>query len=226
MAISPSRIRFYGVGEYSDAWRPHYHVILFGFQSCLRGQTLQHAGTKECLWSECCDRCRLVGRTWGQGIVQLGTVTSDSASYVAEYCVKKMTKADDPRLEGRFPEFSRQSNKNGGIGSEAMWDVASDMLRMSLDEILVDVPSALKHGAANAPLGRYLKEGLRLMIGRQVGAPQAVLDKISSELLPLREFARRSAVSPSFRQAIVDFNEGSRSLLEARSSLYKKGRRL
>ena len=143
-AIDPVKIRFYGVGEYGDKnWRPHFHVLLFGV-SPLCGP--------------------IVDRTWAKGLVDIGTVTHDSASYVAGYTVKKMTASDDIRLEGRPPEFCRMSLRPG-IGHDAMWEVASTLLEHVHDDR--DVPESLNHGKKNMPLGRYLRRKLRAFTGRE-----------------------------------------------------------
>lgn len=226
-AIAPKRIRFYGVGEYGDGVppdyveRPHFHVIIFGMPTCLRGRTLRlpESGTRA-RWADCCDMCRLVGSTWGLGDVDLGTCTSDSASYCAEYTVKKMTKHDDIRLLGRHPEFCRMSLRPG-IGAEFMWDVASEVMHYALD-----VPTSLAHGKGRKPLGRYLRAKLKLFTGREVKASVEELDKIAAELLPLRLAARSSEAEPSLKAHIIADGEGSYRQLMAREMIYKKRKSL
>lgn len=218
--ISPLRIRFYGVGEYGDkSFRPHYHVALFGFPGCVGDRTKRHFATGEVLWEQCCDRCQLVGRTWGKGIVDLGTINRQSAAYLAEYTVKKMTKFDDIRLDGRYPEFARMSRQNGGIGSSAMWDVASDMMRYYLD-CRADVPSALKHGTKDLPLGRYLKARLREMIGKESGTPEEVIKLMEEEMRPLRDLAFNS--SRPLKEVMIAAGEQGRRNMEARREIFKK----
>lgn len=173
------------------------------------------------LWEDCCDQCRLVGRTWGLGDVDLGTVTRESAGYVSHYTVKKMTSGDDMRLRGRHPEFARMSLKPG-IGSDAMWDVASKLLA-SLDPA-ADVPAALRSYGKLHPIGRYLRRRLRLLVGHDEKTPEYVIDQIKEELRPLREAAFNN--SSSFAQAVVD--EGTQRLVNvtARNAIYKRERPL
>lgn len=223
-ALAPVRVRFFAVGEYGDtSFRPHYHVCLFGYQSCLRGRTVRKIGTTEPDWANCCRQCELVGRKWGLGNVDLGELNPSTASYCAEYTTKKMTKKDDARLDGRYPEFSRMSRQNGGIGSDAMWEVASSMLRFNLDE-RADVPSALNHGKRQLPLGRYLQGRLREMNGKEKNAPQETLDRISQEMLPVRIAARTH--EEGLRGALREASEQKIADLEAKNAIYKQVRKI
>lgn len=213
--VSPERFRFFGVGEYGDSsWRPHYHVALFNFESCRWGQS-RYSRSR----TRCCDRCELVRETWRVGNVYLGTLEDDSAGYLAGYVTKKMTSADDPRLGGRHPEFTRQSLKPG-IGKDALWEVASVLLQYELDEKLADVPAALRHAGRVLPLGRYLRGKLREMIGRDDCAPEEVLQKIEEELRPLREAARASKDDPSFKSHLIKSGEQVRRNMSSRAKLY------
>ncbi|AZL83015.1 replication initiator protein [Apis mellifera associated microvirus 41] len=224
-AISPSRMRFYAVGEYGDeSQRPHYHVVAFGVGECCRGRTLRRPGSSRPQWAACCQVCRLVGETWGLGDVDLGSVTVESAQYCAGYTVKKMTQADDFRLLGRHPEFARMSLKNGGIGSGFMKLVAEKMMSLGLDKRQVDVPSSLAHGRKELPLGRYLMRTLRKELGRDASTPAEVLEAIALELRPLREAAFNN--SRSFKKEVV--NAGNQKVLnmETKAKIHKKGFRL
>jgi len=72
------RIKYYACGEYGqekDEYgvpkeRPHYHAIIFGISP----------------WG---DDKREVEEAWGKGFIYTGTVTYDSARYVAEYINKQ-----------------------------------------------------------------------------------------------------------------------------------------
>lgn len=74
-----------------------------------------------------------------------------------------MTKPDDPRLEGRHPEFARMSLKPG-IGANYVPDIADVQLRYNPDG--VEVPFGLRHGSKIMPLGKYLVRKLRVQSGR------------------------------------------------------------
>lgn len=222
--VEPLKLRFYGVGEYGDqSWRPHYHVILFGYPTCVRGRTLRTVHSSRPLAFRCCEHCALIQAAWPWGDVDVGTVTKDSASYCAEYTVKKMTAVDDKRLlvgnRFRQPEFCRMSLRPG-IGVDGMWDVASKLMEHGLDEVMADVPSALTHGRVNYPIGRYLRGKLREMVGRDKKAPPEALEAIKAELSPLRQAAFDA--SRSFKDALVSASEGRRLNMKVRSEIFKR----
>ncbi|UDN67856.1 replication initiator protein [robinz microvirus RP_152] len=221
--VAPAVLRFYIVGEYGDRTnRPHYHCMLFGFPTCSRGRTYRTGFSLEPVWRDCCDRCRLVGDTWKLGNVDLGQVTKDSSGYIAGYVMKKLNRFDDPRLNGRNPEFARMSNRPG-IGADFMHEVASDLMKYQLDT-RIDVPLALGHARKQMPLGRYLRGKLREAIGHDCKAPQAVLDAMAAELLPVREVAFAS--SGSLKEAVIRAGDGPFANFSARQAIYKKGRSL
>lgn len=228
--IAPLRIKFYASGEYGDEnFRPHYHAFLFGFPTCRRQRTRQHLRTGEPLWRGCCAQCELVGDTWGFGNVDLGTVEIGSAQYVAGYVNKKMTHRDDSRLLGRHPEFSRMSNR-GGIGKDFMWEVASEFLKYesSFNLLSADVPSALMVNGKAQPLGRYLRQELRKMVGRDAKAPKEALQeyKNSPEMLDLRKDQFSRSGRTSFASVILERYHQKIETMKARAKIQKQRRRL
>lgn len=96
------QIKIFGCGEYGDKnKRPHWHLIVFGFRppdSLLAGQT----DRGDDVWTS-----NLLGparnenigdgeiRLWNYGRVEFGSVTMDSASYVARYSGKKLVHGRD-----------------------------------------------------------------------------------------------------------------------------------
>nr|QJB20083.1 MAG: replication initiator protein [Microvirus sp.] len=159
-------VRFFGVGEYGDnTWRPHYHLALFGL------------GT---------DDKDAIHDSWGLGITHTGTLTLDSAQYVAGYTTKKMTSKEDKRLAGRYPEFARMSLRPG-IGAPAIQEVAEALQNKNgWDEIsnAGDVPNVLQTQGRKLPLGRYMRSRLRLGMNFEVltQSPEAAY-KQSAEML-------------------------------------------
>ena len=100
--------------------------------------------------------------------------------------MKKMTSIGDPRLEGLEPEFSLKSI---GLGAGALEAVAESLKEFDLGNTEADVPSSLRHGKKLLPLGRYLRGRLRVLLGKDKGAPKETLEKMVEEL---REMQRIS----------------------------------
>lgn len=211
--ISPSRVRFYGVGEYGDeSQRPHYHVALFGYASCLYGVSRYSKARVNC-----CVRCDCIRDTWGLGNILLGTLEERSAQYIAGYVMKKMTSTDDVRLHGRHPEFARMSLRPG-IGGYAVEDIANALVGIPLDG---DVPSGLRHGSKVLPLGRYLKRRLRVQLGRGINEPASLSLERSKEMHAVYVDSI-SDPSRSVKQRLLDVDASVVAGLEARRRIFKK----
>lgn len=217
----PARLRYYLVGEYGDdSWRPHYHVALFNYAPCVRGRTKRDVRNRVD-WRGCCSSCGLVGNAWGKGDIDVGILETASAGYLAGYVTKKMTRTDDPRLNGRWPEFARMSLRPG-IGFDAMHEVASQLMRYDLDVKLVDVPNVLDHGKKHLPLGRYLRGNLRVMVGKDKNAPEEALQKYSAEMLELLQAGVADKESPSLRSQIIKRYGGRAASVENRYRIFSK----
>lgn len=111
------RVRFYACGEYGDQFgRPHYHILLFNFDFKDK-KPWRKPGDFQLFRSE------RLERLWPLGSSEIGSVSFDSAAYVARYCVKKRTgkgaseyyhRIDaDGRSHLIYPEFGRMSLKPG-----------------------------------------------------------------------------------------------------------------
>lgn len=229
------RIRFFGVGEYGgQTERPHYHVALFNYRPCWRlsGSMFKELPYKEGL--TCCPQCDLIYKKWGKGHVHSGRITVRSSAYIASYTTKKMTKADDARLNGRHPEFARQSNRPG-IGADAMHEVASTILQFDLEK-MIDVPNTLRHGGKEWPLASYLRRKLRRLIGRDEKTPDEVLELLLEELRPVQEAAQAltDELGPHntqmygqiYRQLLLKKEGAKADQVENRERIFKKRERL
>lgn len=225
----PRKVRFYAVGEYGDeSWRPHYHVMLFNYPSCLRGQTRMYPK-----YRKCCPPCDLISGLWYRSDApdeQLGRVSLDPysdalASYICGYVTKKMTVKSDARLNGRYPEFARQSNRPG-IGHGYLHDVADVLLRYyDVATELGDVPSALDHGRSRLPMGRYMRSKLRELVGMEKNAPEATLKEMAAEMQALRD-AQFSFKKKSLAEVVREANHGRVLSAEARFRMFKSRRML
>ncbi|AZL82727.1 replication initiator protein [Apis mellifera associated microvirus 44] len=225
-AISPSSIRYYAVGEYGDeSWRPHYHLALFGYPRCSTLQTTYRLRASTSEKPKCCDHCRLIHDSWGLGRVQVAELNDASAGYIAGYIEKKLTRTDDPRLDGRWPEFARMSLRPG-IGAGFMPHYFQALLEHNLDG-MADVPSAIRIGDKVVPLGRYLTSQLRKLNGKDGKAPPETLKAVFEEkVLPLLLAARTSADAPSLKEQVLQKNRGARSRLLSLNKIHRQRKHL
>lgn len=218
----PGRLRFFAVGEYGDeGGRPHYHLALFGYPSCLHGSTKRNIrGAPDP--SNCCPVCRTLHRIWERGLIDCGSVTHQSAAYISGYVTKKMTHRHHPWLKGRDPEFASMSLKPG-IGYGFMHEVASTLLQYDyLGE--GDVPVTLSHGKTQRLLGRYLRKSLRRMIGRDEKAPRNV--EKEREMLDLYVASLKNPEFVSIKTVLTEMDAGRVASMEARAKIFDKRKTL
>lgn len=216
------KIRYFAVGEYGDeGGRPHYHLALFGFPTCLRGGTKRdHRNAPDP--QSCCPICRNVHRIWDRGLVDIGTLTHQSAAYVSGYVTKKMTHRHHPWLNGRDPEFAQMSLKPG-IGYDFMHEVASTLLQYDyLGE--GDVPVTLSHGKTQRILGRYLRKKLRAMMGRDEKAPPNVVQE--KEVRDLYVASLKNPQFVSIKTVLTAQSDGLVASQEARAKIFAKRKTL
>lgn len=100
-----SGIRFFHCGEYgSVSKRPHYHALLFGFDFPDKTPWTSRNGLP--VW-----RSAELELLWPFGLSEIGSVTFESASYVARYVVEKVTgeraKSHYERVDGETGEVVR-----------------------------------------------------------------------------------------------------------------------
>lgn len=110
---SGQKIRYYMCGEYGSpekTYRPHYHAILFGYEFPDAEFWMQR--NKNRIY-----RSKLLETIWYRGLAEIGSVTFESAGYVARYVLKKAQGNEHPSLDQpEFqPEYTRMS-LNPGIG--------------------------------------------------------------------------------------------------------------
>lgn len=221
--IEPLRIRYFGCGEYGDvSQRPHYHAILFGWPVCSLGNSELHRDGR------LCPSCSAVSSAWGKGLIHIGSLSPQSAGYVAGYVTKKLTAKDDTRLRGREPEFSRMSRRPG-IGFGAMEDIASTLLEIEDYRELVDVPTELRTEGRKLPIGRYLRRRLRILMGRSPDTPEVVRAQMALELQDVYENSRKAPQGfrqAEFKRLAVEKSEGQFRNFEARRAIFKQEKKL
>lgn len=220
--VFPAKLRFFLAGEYGDATeRPHYHLVLFGFPSCIHHNTQNDVrGQPDA--ANCCQWCEIVQSCWPHGHVQGGQFTDEFAQYVCGYVVKKMTVVSDDRVGDRVPEFSLKSTRPG-LGSGFVPEIASELLRLDVDLTDCDVPGAIRHGRKVLPLGRYLRKQLReQMYGHADASP--LQQMVSAE--KLRSVPADKTLDADAQKKLVDGYylelDGLRARAEARERLFSK----
>lgn len=104
------KFRYYACGEYGDTTRrPHYHVILFGYNFADDRKLYKLTSQKHKLYNS-----DVLTNLWGLGHCVIGDLTDKTASYVARYVNKKIKPvAFNYFPEGVVREFSVMSNRPG-----------------------------------------------------------------------------------------------------------------
>lgn len=109
-AISPIKIRFMCAGEYGTRYsRPHYHLLIFGYD-------FPDKYPYKVVHGYVYYRSEQLEKLWPFGISMIGSVTFESAAYVARYIMKKVKGTDDIKdmvYQGRHPEFMTTSRRPG-----------------------------------------------------------------------------------------------------------------
>jgi len=184
-------LRFFGVGEYGGRFgRPHYHTIVFGPDIPGR-ELLRKSPSGELLY-----RAPVLERAWPFGECAIGTVTVQSAAYVARYTVKKiggeMAESHYQRLHPATgevckvrPEFAVMSRRPG-IGSGWFDKFAGDAFPS--DFVVVDgrkraVPRFYKQRLSEA-------EQRDVTARRQAKARKHAADQTDSRLMVRAEVLR------------------------------------
>lgn len=184
-ALPPKTFRFFAVGEYGERTnRPHYHFCIFGY-----GEEIQPL--LESRWTDPVSKFSL-------GMVdrrKCGPITTQNARYTCGYTLKKLTKINDPRLEGRYPEFIRHSK---GIGLEFAKRFAASINNESgLAHILAtgDIPRSVRYDGRNWPLDRYLRE----KILEELGIKDVLLEKGKERFQKeMRRLQNAAELNPQF----------------------------
>lgn len=149
-------------------------------------------------------------------------LSPQSMAYVAGYVTKKLTKADDSRLQGRAPEFSRMSLRPG-IGAPSMDSVATALATKAGAQLvsrLGDVPLTLMHGQQSMPLGRYLRTRLRRELGVDENAAKNsnLVKALQVEMQELQQKVGRAVFR--YGAPMVDWQKVAQ--VEARARIWRK----
>lgn len=120
--FSSERIRFFHCGEYGDEnQRPHYHALFFNFDF---PDKVLHAVQRD---GHRLFTSQILEEVWGMGFCVIGSVSFESAAYVARYCVKKVTgSAAAGHYGARAPEYATMSRRPG-IGGDWYAEFSGDV---------------------------------------------------------------------------------------------------
>lgn len=152
------KVRYYGAGEYGDeGGRPHYHVALFGLPAV---------------------DAEFYQKFWCYGGVHVGTLSKQSAQYVAGYVCKKISCTSTFGL--RSPEFSRMSRRPG-LGFSAISAIAASFNASSVREGAVDVPASVRISGSVLPIGQYARRLARVACGMDSNMSQEARLNLAAE---------------------------------------------
>lgn len=105
----PAKVRYFHAGEYGDRnGRPHYHACLFGvdfpdkYHWTTRGEFP--------VW-----RSATLERLWPLGQSEIGTVTFESAAYVARYILKKLRGRTVDDLDAQRANYASVDVETGEV---------------------------------------------------------------------------------------------------------------
>ncbi len=177
------KFRYFQAGEYGDDnLRPHFHALLFGvdfsddryFWKNRRGHLVFRSPTLE--------------EAWKNGFCEIGSLTVESAAYVARYCIKKASdpKSEDPDV--RFEQekkFSRYERVDGSTGEVSY--VRPEFVTMSRDPA-IGVSWLRKFKSDVFPGDEVIHEGRRYL------PPRRYLDELSDDQVEEIKARRRLKV--------------------------------
>lgn len=134
------QVRYFHCGEYGDKRnRPHYHAILFGMDFKDKKQWKENENG-DMLYTS-----KELEAIWGYGFCSLGSVSFQSAAYVARYVTKKvMAKGEytyvkydyrSKRFRKVAPEYGTMS-RNPGIGAD--WIKKHEKNIYPRDEVIIN----------------------------------------------------------------------------------------
>lgn len=175
-SIAPKRVRFYHCGEYGEETkRPHYHALLFGHDFADK-KFFSERSSNRIYTSDS------LSRLWPQGFSVIGSVTFESAAYVARYILKKVT-GDKAKgyYSGRLPEYTTMSRRPG-IGSGWFNTYKTDVY--PADRIIVRGTQSRPPRFYDALYGKQDPSGLALLkIQREKSAVNFVDDVYNGQVI-------------------------------------------
>lgn len=160
-------VRYFHAGEYGERnGRPHYHALLFG----LRLDDVRACGQSASGYPVFDSPA--LSELWEDGIVQLGSVSFESAQYVAGYCVDKIKRSflgvdvsPEPgwvdfwsgEFRPRTAEYATMSRGNGIVGDPGRYGIGAEWYEKFRAEVYRD-DAVMCRGAQVSPPRFYDKK--------------------------------------------------------------------
>lgn len=215
-ALPPRSLRYFAAGEYGEnTLRPHYHLCIFG-----HGEEI--LPLLQSSWSS-----PFTKEPYGMvDRINHGPITKQNARYTAKYTIKKLTAPDDPRLEGRYPEYPSFSK---GIGLEFATRFAAALNTPSgLNHIKTvgDIPRRVRHDGQWWPIDRYLREKILEKLGIKEQMLAEGQKRFSKEMQALSFRAQINGYSSSSSSMEIQYTlENAQRVknTEKRAKLNEKG---
>lgn len=186
--LPPQSLRYYGVVEYGPkTMRPHAHFLFFGLPWKKR-HFLYDVWADPHTGDPYCDPNRLD--------IQVPKSESHVAQYVSGYLVKKMTRKDDVRLQGRPPERAFFSKGIGSPYLERLLFGFSSRSAMAYIYSTGDIPRQFSVNGKQWPIDRYLKEKIIHALGIQDQIHATTRAQYAEEMRLLQERAKANPLLP------------------------------
>lgn len=210
-------ISVYACGEYGDQLgRPHYHLCFFGydFSDCREFKYRTELGHS--VYSS-----HVLDDLWGMGMCEIGSLTPQSAGYVARYVTKKVTgKSAQEHYGDRVPEGPAYISKKPAIGLRWFERFSSDVY--SNDFILIE--------GKKFKVPRYFDKKYAQLVSEETFAMLKEKRKLSGELRSQQDEQMDSEAFDSFShlegedfvQVLSGFK--TRSQVKEQCQLLKLGR--
>lgn len=181
-----SEVRFFHCGEYGEKLlRPHYHALLFGFN--FDDLVLHSVRNGNNIYTS-----RSLDSLWGKGFATVGSVTYQSAGYVARYVLKKITGDKAPEYYGgRAPEYITMSRRPG-IGSSWYDRYSGDVFPS--DNVVVNGRGAKAPRFYLDRLKKFSSSEYDLVKSRRAEMGRKKAGDNDSFRLPVKEECKRAAI--------------------------------
>lgn len=228
-SLPPRSLRYFACGEYGTIKsRPHYHLVLFGLPYNKRSKEKILDAWRDPDTGELMADPKYID-------IQQPRKNSDVAQYVCSYVMKKMTRADDPRLKGRPPEFFLQSKGIARGATDALKRLLSNATGTAHAAENLDIPRSYKLDGKSYPIDRYMRQKLLEGHKLEIEIKETSQKRFSQEM---QDLLNRAKENPQIPRAWIDDPKRQKWALEKqhefenrqtmlnsekRDQLYKKG---